>query len=284
MVFDKTGTLTMGEMRPVTLSNLTEHQKSIALALAQSSRHPVSRGLSSALRDGGVVPAKVRDIVEDAGNGLRGWCGEVPVALVRPPIQPGELPAVSLAIGNEQTAIELVDPMRPDVAEALAALSAMSVGAMILSGDAEGPVASASRQVGIPYRAQLDPAEKLAALHELAGNGKHVLMVGDGLNDGPALAAAHVSIAPATASDVSRQAADAVFLGDKLMPVALAVRAARRTMRTVRQNFTLAVCYNVIAVPLAIAGFVTPLIAALAMSLSSLIVVANSLRLARIGR
>jgi Cu2+-exporting ATPase len=284
VVFDKTGTLTLGEPRPIDLDRLTAHEKSVALALAQSSRHPLSRGLAAALRALDVTPAAIDGITERAGEGISGFEGSRPVALVRPQVALGGQPSCELRIGDKPVVIGFTDPLRPDVEAAVRALTALGMDVSILSGDAHDPVAAVAGRLGLPFMAGVQPAGKLAILADLEQRGKRVLMVGDGLNDGPALAAAHVSMAPAGASDVSRQAADAVFLGDSLMPIPDAVRAARRTMRTVRQNFRLAVSYNVIAVPLAIAGLVTPLIAALAMSLSSLIVVGNSLRLTRAAR
>jgi Cu2+-exporting ATPase len=125
----------------------------------------------------------------------------------------------------------------------------------------------------------MSPADKHDAVRALEQAGHHVLMVGDGVNDGPALKSASVGMAPSAASDVGRQAADVVFFGERLMPVPVAIVAARRTMRVVRQNFALAIGYNIIAVPLAILGYVTPLVAAVAMSGSSVLVIANALRL-----
>src|SRR5690606_41868412 len=138
-----------------------------------------------------------------------------------------------------------------------------------------------ANETGLPATAQAAPAEKQEAIAGLQEQGHTVLMVGDGLNDGPALATANASMAPASASDVGLQAADLVFVSDSLLALPRAVSAARASMRIVRQNFMLAIGYNVLAVPLAVAGLLTPLIAAAAMSASSLVVVANSLRLAR---
>ena len=280
VLFDKTGTLTLGEPRPVDLTMLDPRQRSIALALAQASRHPLSRGLASALRGEGVEPATLDALSETAGHGMAGrWAGEE-VALLRPEVEAGGL-AVDLLVGGARTRIGFADPLRPDVRETLEQLRAQGIVSAIASGDRQAAVAQVARELGLFATAAMRPADKLALLERKAGQGCKVLMIGDGLNDGPALAGAHVSIAPGGASDVSQQAADAVFVGDRLMPVSMAIRVARATMRVVRQNFALAAIYNLFAVPLAISGFVTPLLAAIAMSASSLIVVGNSLRLAR---
>lgn len=280
VLFDKTGTLTLGEPRPASLDMLDARERSIALALTQSSRHPLSRGLARALREAGVQPAQLDAVSENAGEGMHGSIGGEAVALLRPEIESSGL-AADLVIGAERRRIAFTDPLRPDVRETLGALSEQGMRCAIVSGDREASVGAVARELGLFATHSMRPAGKLALLERLTAAGHKVLMVGDGLNDGPALAGAHVSIAPGGASDVSQQAADAVFVGERMMPVALALRVARRTMAVVRQNFAIAVVYNICAVPLAIAGFVTPLIAAIAMSVSSLVVVANSLRLAR---
>jgi Cu2+-exporting ATPase len=278
-LLDKTGTLTLGSPR-ADVGALTQTQRAVALGLAQASRHPLSRGLAAALLREGAEPAAVEDVREVSGQGLVGRWEGVTVALERPE-GTGQTLATALRIGDQTQTITFTDPLRTDAAATIAALEAQSIGASILSGDRTAPVQALARELGLAAQAEISPQAKLAALEALKAQGRHPLMVGDGLNDGPALAAAHASIAPGTASDASQQAADAVFIGEKLMPVALAVRVARKTMRIVRENFAFSIAYNLLAVPLALFGLVTPLIAAIAMSVSSLVVVANSLRLAR---
>ena len=278
-LFDKTGTLTLGEPVPQ-LDHLSPDQASVALALARVSRHPLSRGITRALERQGVTAAEVDNLSEEAGCGVSANIRDFSVALERPATQDSAL-STSLRIGSDTIRIPFSDPVRSDVGETVEALRRKGIESRIVSGDRKEAVETVADALGMVWDAQLHPDDKLELLEQLKAAGHRPLMVGDGINDGPALAAAHASIAPGSASDVSQQAADAVFLGTKLMPVALAIGVARRTMRIVEQNFGFAILYNVVALPIALAGLVTPLIAAVAMSLSSLVVVGNSLRLAR---
>ena len=282
VLFDKTGTLTLGQPVP-DISALDATQRAVALALAAQSRHPLSVGLAKALRDAGVSPAPVEQVMETPGHGLAGMLHGTEVGLERPE-QAAHGVASQLRIGDTATVITFRDQLREDAADVIASLKAQGIPASMISGDRSDAVREVATTLGLFGRCGMRPEDKLAELERLKADGHFPLMVGDGLNDGPALAAAHASIAPGSASDASQQAADAVFLGNRLAPVLAALKISRRTMRIVKQNFGLAIGYNLLAVPMALAGLVTPLIAAIAMSTSSLIVVANSLRLARSGR
>lgn len=181
--------------------------------------------------------------------------------------------------GHDPWLLHFTDAVRPQASETLNQLASLGLASSIASGDRASSVVPVARALRLTAQTSMSPQDKLDVIARLSAGGAKVLMVGDGLNDGPALAAGHVSMAPASASDVGQTVADAVFLGDGLAPVATAIRAARRTMRIVRQNFAIAIGYNLVAVPLALLGYVTPLVAALAMSGSSIIVVGNALRL-----
>jgi Cu2+-exporting ATPase len=151
---------------------------------------------------------------------------------------------------------------------------------VLLSGDADPAVAKTSLRLGIEdFRSGMLPADKVSWIRENAASGKRILMVGDGLNDTAALAAAHVSLSPATALDAARAASDIVLLGTDLSPLSDAVLTARQATKRIKENFTISTLYNVIAVPIAVLGFATPLSAALAMSASSITVSLNALRL-----
>lgn len=286
-IADKTGTLTLGRPVPQDLAGFDSRQKRLLLALAQGSHHPLSRGLAHALRQEGVEATPLTDVVEVAGEGVRGRHAGRDVALTRPLGAMAQADALTVAFsegGQPTHIIRFTDPLRPDARAALDGLYALGITGMIVSGDKAPAVASVARTLGLTAVPDARPEDKLALIERLQGAGARLLMVGDGLNDGPALAAAHVSMAPSSASDVGQQAADLVFMGDSLLAIPRAIRAARATQAVVKQNLALAIGYNMLAVPLAMAGLVTPLIAAAAMSISSLIVVANSLRLAGAAR
>jgi Cu2+-exporting ATPase len=281
VVFDKTGTLTLGRPAAHGLDALDAEQKGVMLALACLSRHPLSVSIRRALEDEGVAAVPLQSSREQAGQGVAGRYRGREAALSRPLVD-RDMPAVAFTVdGEERALITFGDELRPDARSTVDALAALGLPGSILSGDSAPSVRPVAAALGLTAQTHVAPDEKCAALARLQRQGHNVLMVGDGLNDGPALAAADVSMAPGSASDVGRNTADFVFLGDSLSPLPFALRAARKTMRIVRQNFALAIGYNALAIPLAVAGFVTPLVAAVAMSLSSLIVVANSLRLRR---
>jgi Cu2+-exporting ATPase len=284
VVFDKTGTLTVGrpELRG---EGVDPDDLRVAASLAGASSHPLARALSRAAP----AAAVAEGVREEPGCGLawtgpdgrevrlgkRSWAGvgdDAPAAdgpelwLARPDRAP-------VGFGFD-------DPLRADAAEVVAALQAQGREVILLSGDRPETVQAVARRLGLAdWQAECTPQQKVERLQALAGGGKRVLMVGDGLNDAPALAAATVSVSPSSAADISQTAADAVFQGDRLAPVLELLDVARRSGRLVKQNFALAFGYNALAVPLAVAGFVTPLIAALAMSGSSLAVTGNALRL-----
>jgi len=284
VVFDKTGTLTEGHPEPH-LAGLDAADLDLAAALAGVSRHPLARALLTA-RPGVAVAAGVRE-VPGAGLALDTPEGEVRLGSRRfaGAADGGDDslsgPEMWLARpGRAPVRIGFTDTLRADAADVVAALRAEGKRIVLLSGDRSGAVAEVARRLGIDdWRAERTPSDKVAALQSLVAEGRQVLMVGDGLNDAPALAAASVSMSPSTAVDVSQTVADVVFQGTRLRPILEALDVARRSGRLVRQNFALAFLYNTFTVPLAMAGYVTPLVAALAMSSSSVVVIANALRL-----
>jgi Cu2+-exporting ATPase len=281
-VFDKTGTLTTGELR---LPPDTDTEALvIASAMAAVSRHPLARAVRRAAPD---VPAKdgVREIPgsglefsDDSGTwrlGSHAFVGE---------LDDGNEAASLWLLGPNRPAVrfQFADEIRPDAAAAIQRLQDLGCTVEISSGDRPAAVSAIAAKLGITsWRGSMRPADKVAHLEQLRSIDSRVLMVGDGLNDAPALSAAHVSVAPASGTDVTQSAADIVFQGVSLTAVSDALALARKADRLMRQNLTLALFYNLAAVPLAIVGYVTPLIAALAMSSSSILVILNALRLGR---
>jgi len=284
VVFDKTGTLTMGAPVPSNLDMLSADDLAVAAALAAGSAHPLSRALGEALAARGIRPAAVSAIHEKAGYWVEGQCNGRRVRLGRASwLQATPVAETATYLGAEgETPVALIfqDRLRPGAARAVTELKKAGLAVTLLSGDAEAPVAAMAMGLGIgEWRSEVLPAEKAAFITTLTAGGARVLMVGDGLNDTVALASAHVSVSPASALDAARVASDIVLLGQDLGPIVDARRIAVQARRRIKQNFALSLAYNVVAVPVALVGLATPLIAALAMSTSSLTVTLNALRL-----
>tara|TARA_R110002124_G_scaffold149220_1_gene314942 strand:+ start:79994 stop:82225 length:2232 start_codon:yes stop_codon:yes gene_type:complete len=286
VLLDKTGTLTLG--KPILDKDHNKAQLKMAASLAAHSAHPLSKALGAAYK--GELFA-LSQVEEHAGQGLSGvyegavvklgsraYCGDKDAA---------SSDKLELWLNTEspeqgQTiqAYHFTDGLRDGAVEMVTQFKHAGLTVIMLSGDRQSVADKIAKEAGIDQvYAEQTPPQKFEVLERLQGQGCTVLMIGDGLNDAPVLAGADVSMAPGTAIDMAQNAADIVFMGDKITPVYGAYQTARLSQKLVKQNFALAVIYNVITVPLALTGLVTPLIAAIAMSGSSLVVIANSFRL-----
>ena len=287
VVFDKTGTLTKGEPALVSPLMVSTETLTLAAGLAQASKHPLSQALVREVAKRGLTPVTVSEIAEHPGLGLSGshageqlrlgsraWCG------VEESSDDQGLLEFAFRRGAKAPAVfQFEDKLRPEAAATVQQLKDMGLAVHLLSGDRDAAVKRVAEAVKIEtFVSRASPQAKLSYVDALTKAGRKVLMVGDGINDAPALAAGYTSMAPATASDIGRTAAETVWMGETASAVAQAVQVSRRTQRIAKENFVLAVGYNVLAVPLAMAGLVSPLVAAVAMSTSSIIVIANALR------
>ncbi len=287
VAFDKTGTLTMGRSRLANATEIDAGHLSLAAGLAVHSRHPLSKAIAAAGAGRPPYPISFESIREIPGCGIEASVagdvyrlGRAGWALAGDPCGETGGQTVLSCNGRPIAEFRFEDQVRPGAVEAVSDLRHAGCSLEILSGDALQAVSSLASQIGIDeFSAGMLPAQKAARLAELAAQGRKTLMVGDGLNDSPALAAAHVSMAPSTAADIGRNAADFVFLRDSLKAAPHALAISRKAGRLIRQNLALAIVYNAVAVPVAISGHVTPLIAAVAMSASSVLVIANAMRL-----
>ncbi|MEQ9239253.1 heavy metal translocating P-type ATPase [Roseovarius indicus] len=284
VVFDKTGTLTEGTPELTNLGDLKRADVELALALAQGSSHPLSQAITKAARAAGFAPARVSDVTEVPGYGTKGTIGGQEVRLGRASWTGAEGMSVTASFlqrgGAAPVAFVFADRLRAGAEEAVAELKAAGKQVYLMSGDTTAAVEALAQRLGIErWMAEALPADKAARVRAMTDEGRKVLMVGDGLNDTAALTAAHVSISPASALDAARVASDIVLLGSDLAPIPAACGTAKSATRRIKENFRIATVYNIIAVPLAVAGLCSPLIAALAMSASSITVSLNALRL-----
>jgi Cu2+-exporting ATPase len=318
IIFDKTGTLTYGRPQVTSVEPIggLEPQRCLALAAAleRGSEHPVGRALEEAANEkspltplfprGGAVSAT--ELHNTPGSGIEGWIDGRRYRIGQPefvaalsagsPLPSGEgsgvralarddLDAAStwVALGDEQGLLawfQLSDTLRPNAAEAVAALQARGLTVELLSGDRAAAVDHIARQVGITAaQGGLSPQDKLNRLQKLQRQGATVAMVGDGVNDAPVLAAAQVSLAMGSGTQLAHATADMILLSEKLEHLAAGVDMARRTLVIMRENFAWAIGYNLLALPLAAGGWLTPWMSAIGMSFSSLLVVVNALRL-----
>jgi len=282
VVFDKTGTVTRAGA-DVDLSAFSQHEKSLIRSISQYSAHPISKAIHAALPDCPTV--QLTKITEHAGHGVEAIYEGHKVRLGRADWLGAEVEGTAFQIGDAQARpITLLEKIREGVSQAVIEFQNQGLDVVLLTGDREKAAKPVAETLGITtYQSCVTAEEKHEILSDMADEGRKVLMIGDGLNDTAALAVAHASIAPASALDASRTASDVVIMRESFSDLPMVLNVARSVTHLSKQNFGIAALYNVIAVPVALLGFATPLVAALAMSSSSISVLLNALRVRRVS-
>ena len=309
VVFDKTGTLTRGQMAVVdehaTPGEAADVLVARAAAAESSSEHPLGQAIVARARDRGLASASTRGFASITGRGVQADVGGVTVIVGRLTLMrelgletPGEVEAwmeraeadghTAVLVGWDgrvRGALAIADTLKDDAAAVVADLQRLGIQVAMITGDNARTAAAVATQAGIDrVLAELLPADKVAEVRELQAQGRVVAMVGDGINDAPALAQADLGVAIGTGTDVAIEASDITLISGDLNGVVTALGLSRRTLRVIRQNLGWAFGYNAAAIPLAAVGLLNPIIAGAAMAFSSVSVVSNSLRLRRFGR
>ena len=288
VVLDKTGTVTTGEMSVEALEVVPGEDADVLLgraaAVEAASEHPVAAAIVRAARERGLTLAAVTEFVNDPGTGVEGVVDGHAVRVTRAADSDGRTSVEVSWNGVRRGVIRLADAVKPTSAEAIAELKAMGVTPMLLTGDNQAVAARVAAQVGIAATdviAGMLPSQKAEAVRALQARGRRVAMVGDGVNDSVALASADIGMAMGTGTDAAIEAGDITLVRGDLRTVPTALRLSSRTLRIIKQNLFWAFGYNAAAIPLAALGLLNPMIAGAAMAVSSVLVVANSLRLKR---
>ncbi|QEZ44143.1 heavy metal translocating P-type ATPase [Cupriavidus oxalaticus] len=306
VVFDKTGTITRGEPTVTDVISFSNHEESTLLTLAAAvesgSEHPLGEAIVRAAQHRGLAIPKATAITALSGMGIRGqvegqqaWLGNrrlfgsqgIPTGDAESVLQRLEADGkTAMLVGAGNTLLGVVavaDTVKPEAAEAVAALKARNTKVVLLSGDNRRTAEAIGRQVGIDHViAEVMPEDKVETIQTLQKQGEVVAMVGDGVNDAPALAAADIGIAIGSGSDVAKETGSIILIRDDVRDVVASIQLSRATMRKIKQNLFWAFIYNTIGIPVAAFGLLNPIIAAAAMALSSLSVVANSALLKRV--
>ncbi len=289
IVFDKTGTLTEPDPAILNLKDISDDDLRDAARLARSSHHILARAIAPHAKQSALIP----NVQEIAGSGVIGQLGDQQLRLgshefclghtseQSPSPNPHGLRSELWFRRNDEQLVQFQfhQDLKEDALDTIRSLRTLGFKIEILSGDKHGAVAKAAQTLGIEtFRSQVKPKDKIAHIESLRAAGAHVMMIGDGLNDAAALQAANVSVAPASALDITQGSADIVIVGNRLRPLLELITISRKARKLIVQNFYFAALYNIVAIPLAVLGYVTPLLAALFMSGSSIVVTLNALR------